>query len=265
MFHRIEKDGVVFYRSDILTAPHGFSTIIGGASTLPETQSMNFGSGVSDPMVSTNIDIFTRAASLPPKTVRVKQIHSTEIYSFTKETDLDNITPDGFYVKEGDGFFSYLGNLTLTVRTADCLPILLSSKDGKTVAALHAGWRGSVNGIASEAVKKFISAGVKPEDVQAALGPCISECCFKVGEDFLVQFKESISGKYADEVISKRNGNYYCDLKKLNRLILESAGVLAENIDICPLCTHHTEGIFFSHRKTGFARGTMGSCISPVL
>ena len=262
MFKLINTDGVYRLVSDIIPAPHAFSTRIGGASTLPQTAEMNFGSSIDDPCVDKNIDIFTSKASLPQKTVRVKQIHSNKIAVFTSKDDISRIDEKGFFKGEGDGFFTTQEDISLCVRTADCLPIILSSKDGRAVAALHAGWRGSVMRIAEKAVDIFKDHGIPPCDIYAALGPCIDLCCFEVGDDFVENFSLTPSAHLKDMVIKQKGVKYFCDLKKLNSLILEEAGLLKDNIDICDRCTHHDPHLFFSHRLTSFERGTMGNLVA---
>lgn len=262
MFKSITKNGVRYLVSDIIPAPHGFSTKNGGKSKDPATASMNFGSSVEDEWVGENIKIFTKAAALPSLTVRARQIHSNKIACFFTEKDLDNIDGDGFLSQGCDGFITDMKGLSLCVRTADCLPIIMSDRKGELVASLHAGWRGSVAGIAGCAVDVFLEKGIKKEDIFAALGPCISVCCFEVGADFIESFKSSPCAHLADLVIENRENRYYCDLKKLNYLILTERGIPKENIDVCPDCTHHQPSDYFSHRRTSFNRGTMGSLVA---
>lgn len=261
MFKTVSTNGVVFLRSDIIPAPHAFSTRLGGKSTLPSTASMNFGSSIDDEWVNENINIFTQNAELPSKTVRTKQIHSADIAQLYNQKDFSRIDDSGFLNQSCDGFISSLPSLSLCIRTADCLPIIMSNRDGSTVGALHAGWRGSVSGIAKEAVSIFISRGIDKNDIFVALGPCISACCFVVGEDFINNFLKSSVAHFYNEVIIKRNGNFFCDLKKLNYLILRECGIPHHNIDICDECTHHNPHLFYSHRLTGFERGTMGNLV----
>ncbi len=262
MFKEITKNGVVYLVSDIIKAPHAFSTRIGGVSIDSATSSMNFGSSVKDEFVWENIGLFTRAAGLDKKVIRAHQIHSSEIVTLFNQSDAENIDDEGFHKISCDGFMTDVKGISLCVRTADCLPIVMSNSEGDLVAVLHAGWRGSVAGIAGKAVMRFEERGVKPEDIFAALGPCISLCCFEVGADFEEAFLKSPSAHFANEVIEKRNGRRYCDLKKLNYLILRECGVPHENIDVSEYCTHHNPEMFFSHRRTGVNRGTMGAVCS---
>ena len=262
MFKEITKNGVVYLVSDIINAPHAFSTRLGGKSIDSATASMNFGSSLEDEHVSENIRIFTDTTGLGEKVVRAHQIHSTEIITLFDESSFENIGNDGFYSISCDGFMTDMKGISLCVRTADCLPIIMSNSEGSLVAALHAGWRGSVSGIARKAFIKFQEHGVEPEDIFAALGPCISRCCFEVGADFEEAFLKSPSAHFFNEVIEKRNGRHYCDLKRLNYLILKECGIPHENIDVSDYCTHHNPELFFSHRRTGVNRGTMGAVCS---
>lgn len=262
MFKEAIKNGVVYLVSDIIKAPHAFSTRIGGRSVDDATATMNFGSSVNDEFVEGNIRIFTEAAGLESKTVRAKQIHSTEIAMLFDKSSLEGIGDDGFYKVSCDGFMTNMKGISICVRTADCLPVVMSNGDGSLVAVLHAGWRGSVSGIVRKAFMQFIERGIESDEIFVALGPCISMCCFEVGADFEEAFLKSPSAHFANDVIEKRNDRRYCDLKKLNYLILRECGVPHKNIDVCEYCTYHNPELFFSHRRTGVNRGTMGTVCS---
>ena len=85
---------------------------------------------------------------------------------------------------ERDGLITNEPGVVLTVFSADCTPVLLHDPVHRAVGAVHAGWRGTAGGIAAKAVEAMTSAfGTRPEDIQAAIGPCIGPCCFETGED----------------------------------------------------------------------------------
>jgi len=149
----------------------------------------------------------------------------------------------------------------LGVKTADCVPILMSAKkDGKVVAvaAVHAGWRGSVNGIAPKAAEKLMAlAGVSPNAVFIAIGPSASSCCYEVGEEVYAEASENFGAVRADKYFyAKSNGKYMVDLKGFNASLLYSLGIPYENMDISEMCTICEERYFYSHRRDGDDRGT---------
>ena len=254
-FERIEKNGVVFFRSTLLPCPHAFTTRLGGVSAEAHLASLNLGNNRGDDPANV-IENFRRifeAAGLPEDFVSARQIHSKTVL-FTRET-LDG-------QPELDGFCTDARGLTLCVKVADCIPILLCDKDAGVIAALHAGWRGTAAGIAAEGVRKMVEVGAKPENVVAAIGAGIGSCCFEVKEDFVAEFTALAGKETARDFISSREGRFYADLKGANVKVLANAGVKREHIDVCPLCTCCDPDLFFSHRASGGKRGTMAALIA---
>lgn len=151
---------------------------------------------------------------------------------------------DSGRVGEGDALVSNQPGRTISIRTADCLPILLADPRTGTVAAVHAGWRGTVVKIAASAVERMrIEFGSRPEDIVAAIGPGIGKCCYEVGAEVAQQFGENKSRRI--------------DLAEHNRRQLENAGLLAANIEINSPCTFCHAEEFFSYRKEGERAGRM--------
>jgi YfiH family protein len=177
---------------------------------------------------------------------------------------------------EGDGYVTVDPSVTLGVKTADCTPILLEAVAGGTpaggtpvaVAALHAGWKGTVLNIAGEGVRRLrelacARAGVSAESVtiRAAIGPCIHACCFEVKEDCLAVVRERVGNPMAAGFIHGHGGKTYLDLPGLNRALLLRAGVAEADIDVCEFCTACHPELFYSHRASGGLRGTMLNAI----
>ena len=132
------------------------------------------------------------------------------------------------------------------VLTADCVPVLLYDVATRSAAAIHAGWRGTANGILGLTVEKMKSEfGSNPKDLVAAIGPCIGPCCFEVGEDVAEHFS------HRPETIIRRSdwAKPHIDLVLANRLQLEQAGVLPQNIETSGKCTLCSPQQFFSHRR----------------
>ena len=250
-----EKGGVPFYVSTLLPCSHAFSTRAGGVSTLPHLKSMNIGENRGDEPSNPekNMRLLTNAAGLPERVISAKQIHSANLLYIG---DLPTEKP------ELDGFCTDRDDVTLCVKIADCLPILLCDTKSGNVAALHAGWRGSAAGIARRGVEALCSLGASPENILCAIGPGIGSCCFEVKEDFIEAFTAAAGEKNASPYILRRDGRYFADLKGFNRAALRAAGVPDDNIDVCPLCTCCNPDLFFSHRFTQGKRGTMGAMIA---
>ncbi|MBQ9467382.1 MAG: peptidoglycan editing factor PgeF [Clostridia bacterium] len=251
-----ERAGIRFYTSTVLPCPHAFSTRVGGVSTLPHLSGLNLGRNRGDAPGNPekNLSLFLDAAGLPPRAVQAKQIHSDILAYANGASD-----PDG--VRELDGFYTDLAGVTLLVKVADCLPILLCDRESGAVAAVHAGWRGSAKRIAAKGVEALVSLGAKRERIAAAIGPSIGKCCFEVRDDFIAAFL-SEAGAHAGRYIETRGGRTYADLQSFNRDVLTGAGVPEDAIDVSPECTCCRPDLFFSHRYTGGLRGTMGAAIA---
>ncbi len=245
---------------DISGVSHGFSTRLGGKSILSHTASMNTGffRGDDDSLVNENIAILCRAAGVSENVVCTPQIHSNIVRYVTEENIGEGSVRDVPF--ECDGFVTDRKGVSLLVRVADCTPILMCGKkaDGSPViAAVHAGWKGTVADISVCTIEKMKELGAS--DIKAAVGACIHKCCFQVGEDFVEAVKAAKGADFAFLHIEKRDGSYYADLPKMNETILHSAGI--DKIDVISECTRCKPYLYHSHRATGGIRGTMGAVI----
>lgn len=184
----------------------------------------------------------------------LNQIHSRRIFIM----DEDNLEIGG---ENGDGIITNLRGNGIGVFTADCVPILLADRYGTVLGVAHAGWRGTLSRIVGNTLTRMKkSFGVKPEDVCAALGPSIGVCCYEVGQEvatlFIDQFDDS--RRYLFE---RENSKYMLDLKYLNRVLFEQAGVrMIEVIDVCTKCAAR----FYSYRREGRGVGSNLSFIASV-
>ncbi len=159
-------------------------------------------------------------------------------------------------VGEGDALVTDTPGLWLGVRTADCLPILLADQRRRAVAAVHAGWRGTTQGVAAEAVRTMRALfETDPADLLAAIGPGIGACCFEVGPEVAGQFKPLFPER-TDLNIRKK-----LDLAEANTRQLLQAGIPAEQIFRSTLCTCCTPLEFHSWRRER-SPGRMLSAIS---
>lgn len=144
----------------------------------------------------------------------LKQIHSNIII------DADDdivITP------EADGSVTTKKNLVLAVQTADCVPILLASGDGKVIGAVHAGWKGSLNNIVSNIVTNMIEKGAK--DLKAVIGPAIAQKSYEVDSEYYKAFLDQDINSKQFFIDSKKENHYMFDLPGFVELKLKQAGV----------------------------------------
>jgi YfiH family protein len=154
-------------------------------------------------------------------------------------------------VGEADALVTAERGITVSIRTADCLPILIADRHRGAVAAVHAGWRGTVAGIAGAAVEKLgRDYGSRPEDLVAAIGPGIGECCYEVGEEVARLLGEDRAGR--------------ANLAEHNRRQLERAGIISACIDVVSPCTFCEAERFWSYRREGQRAGRMISFIGRV-
>lgn len=159
---------------------------------------------------------------IPDSVSSLKQIHSNLVLR----------ADDPGVLGEGDALVTNLPGLALSVRTADCYPILLADARHRAVAAIHAGWRGTAAQIVIKALEKMESEfGTEPDHTFAAIGPGIGVCCYEVGEDVSKQFGFAVRTPL--------------DLGSENRKLLESAGVPAQNIQALDVCTFCDAERFF--------------------
>lgn len=189
--------------------------------------------------------------------ISLKQIHSDRFHFLNKKPDRDLI---------GDALITNESNLLLTVKTADCLPILIFDKKEKVVSAIHVGWKGTIKKITQRVVQVIVdSLGIKPFSLLALLGPCICSRCYEVGEDVKeICEKEWSSLNYVFKsllVPSFKEGKYHLDLRKANTAQLEEMGLKQENIFHVDLCTKCNTKLFYSNRQEPNSKGRMISFI----
>lgn len=260
MFVRTENGELVYFRSDNIEVPHLFTTRRGGVSTQPHLASLNVGDnrGDSEENVTANLDIAAGQIGLTHSdTVRARQIHSVKVRTVGK-------ADKGAFFEDCDGFVTAEQGVALTVKVADCVPILLCDKQASVIGALHAGWRGAASGIAYEGVLAMTALGAEPSRIKAALGACIHSCCYEVGGDF-VESVEALLGcdpEQSGVIIPSADGKYHADIVRLNLIHLERAGIAPENISVCGECTCCDPKLFFSHRYSKGKRGTMCAMIA---
>lgn len=255
---------------------HGFSTRPGGVSSLRGENVLNLGFAEWDTKenVKENRRRFQSALGAEAlELAALSQIHSDVVHVF----EVPPASPC-----RGDASATNRPGLLLAVQTADCVPILLVDAKNRAVAAVHAGWRGTLQRIVSKAIGKMqMQFGTRPADLLAAIGPSIGGCCYEVGTEVASEFRSQFpnASDWFDEL---RTGdepnplqwlnmappghqpppkNVLLDLRKANRAQLLEAGVSAENISVSDLCTSCRRDLFFSYRKEAGATGRLLSVI----
>ncbi len=241
---------------------HGFSTRLGGVSE-GMWASLNLGVNRDDDPdhVHENYRRFLGAIGAQGGTIAIThQVHGGVVRTVTT-ADLQTDP----YVKvpyDADGLVTDLPGVTLLVYTADCIPILFYDPVRRVIGAVHSGWRGTAAGIVRNAVEKMTDLyGCKPEDIRAAIGPGICANCFETHEDVPNAMTTALGTGVLKHITIKENGKFAVDLKAINAMRLEIAGIPPEHIDVCQECTGCQPERFWSHRKMGQQRGSMAAAI----
>lgn len=189
----------------------------------------------------------------PDSLVRMHQVHCVDVF----EARVANRSSR----PEADIAITDDSAVAVSVRTADCVPILLADRRGRAVAAIHAGWKGTAAGAAIVAVQSLTKRyGTKPEDVIAAVGPSIGPCCYEVGSDLAGHFSshpDAPTWFSADE-------KPHLDLWRATRDQLARAGVPHSQIHVCALCTFDHPHQFHSYRRDGKSAGRLVAVIKSA-
>jgi YfiH family protein len=260
MFSEVTRGALVYLTSSLIPAPHAFTTRYGGVST-GIYASLNLGQNLGDEEARVR-DNYKRIGDAlgfeSEKLVFSRQVHGTDIRPCTSA---DIKAPYEAVPYEADGLVTSQPDVPLIIFTADCVPILLCDPVQGVIAAVHAGWRGTVADIAALAARKMTDEyGCRAENIRAAIGPCISGCCFETGPE-VVSACRTLLGECASRFMIQRDEKYMVDLKGINAYRLRQAGLTPEHIDVSPACTACESDKFWSHRKTNGKRGSQAALI----
>ena len=202
-----------------------------------------------------------REAVLPYPVIQGHQVHGSRV-AIVERPGMTREELEGY-----DAFVTNRPGVAIGVRTADCVPVLLYDPVERVVAAVHAGWKGTVlqisKGVLEAMGQEFCS---RPENLLAVIGPSIGPDSFQVGEEVAEKFKEA--GFPMDEIWSFRgpgdgspmSGGHHIDLWKANRWLLEQLGIPPESIEVLGIDTYTTESLF-SARREGVACGRIINAI----
>jgi polyphenol oxidase len=197
----------------------------------------------------------TSASFNGTRVMTAKQVHRDDVLVINghgQDSEI-HLAEDDALVTDQKGFF-------VGVYTADCLPILLMDPRKKVVAAIHAGWRGSLLGVAQKALERMIKTfQCAPEEVLGAIGPGIGVCCYEVGNIVLEPY--SHDPELEQVVHLKKDGKGMLDLTTLNRQQLLKSGLQEKHIFTVGLCTYCHSDLFTSYRRDGKSTAGMLSGI----
>ena len=263
-FTLVRKGALEYWVSSEIAVPHCFTTRHGGVSE-GFLSSLNLGIGRGDEPehVRENYRILGEAIGFTPdQLVFSCQVHEDTVERVGRQ-DRFRVMLEKPEWKPRDGLVTNETETALTVFSADCTTVLLHDPVKKAIAAVHSGWRGTALGIVLRAVEAMQREfGSDPADLRAAIGPCISRCCFETHREVpdAMLAALGVDALHAIEPIPEREGKYLVDLKQINETWLRKGGVT--KIDICPDCTACNTDRYWSHRRHGGERGALAAIIT---
>ena len=224
---------------------HGFPERTGGVSEgLRESLNLGFRWGDERWRVEENLRrVAARAGYDPDALVVTVHVHGTKVWRVGEPK------PEP---AEFDGLVADRPGVVLGAFAADCIPIVFADPQSGVVGAAHAGWRGTVAGVARNVVASMVELGSRPSSIRAALGPSIGPCCFEVGEEVVDAFVREFPARAdAGELVVAGPRRSHIDLRVAMRAQLEDEGLSPEHIDDAPPCTRCHPERFFSYRRDG--------------
>ncbi len=255
---RIERSGLAYYRNENWRGlTHGIFTRRGGASQGPWT-SLNLGGNIGDDanaVVENHRRMFEAVAAQGDRAATTWLVHGTDVVAVSAP-------PKGRgWLSKADAMITNQPNLPLVMRFADCAPLLFYDPHKRAIGLGHAGWRGTVNGIAAKIVCAMGNAfGCRARDIQVVIGPAISRANYQVGSDVLNAARRYYGDDTAAVAINQTDGSACFDLWRANQLDLERAGL--QDVETLRLCTYDNTDDFFSHRAEQGKTGRFGVIIS---
>jgi len=250
------QDNLRYFQFNNLQTRHAIFTRQGGLSPEP-WNSLNVGGTVGDDRtrVRANRNLSLQVLGCVPESVfDVWQVHSADVVYATAPR------PDSEPVRQADIILTDKPDLTLYMRFADCVPIMVYDPHKGVVGVAHAGWMGTLRDVATAtitAMKKQYDSN--PADIVAGIGPSIGPDHYEVGSDVILQVKQKF-GDESELLLKSHHDKIHFDLWKTNQILLERAGV--GNIEIAEICTACNTHDWFSHRAEKGRTGRFGALIA---
>jgi polyphenol oxidase len=253
-----EQGALRFFQFDTFDASelaHAIFTRHGGVSPGPYASlNMSVSTGDTKDNVRQNLArAFGALERDPASCADLWQVHSANVVVAEQPNGPND------HLGQADAIITNRPEVSLFLRFADCLPVLIFDPRRRAVGVAHAGWRGSLKKIAKATVEAMSERyGSRPADLVAGVGPGIGPCHYAVRPEVVEQTRQAFDG-VADSLLLQRDGGYHLDLWGANRAALREAGV--EQIEVAEICTVCHSEDFFSHRATGGRTGRFGGLI----
>lgn len=242
---------------------HLFSTRAGGVSKgIYSTMNLSYTRGDEKEAVDENFKRIAKVLRCEVGDIICSdQTHTVNLRIVSRQDGGKGIIKPKDYT-DIDGLLTDEPGLVLATFYADCVPLYFVDTKKRAVALAHSGWRGTVARMGRCVTEKMREAyGTNPADIVAAIGPSICQACYEVSEDVADAFAQEFrgDGQVDDILINKGGGKYQLDLWRANEIILEEAGIPAEQIQVTDICTCHNSEYLFSHRASHGKRGNLGA------
>jgi len=252
-----QSETIRYFQFETIRARHAIFTRHGGLSPDPWS-SLNVGGTVGDEStrVRANRNLSLHALNCDPNSVfDVWQVHSADVVYANRPR------PDGEPPKQADIILTDNPNLTLYMRFADCVPIMVHDSRKGIIGVAHAGWLGTLRDVATATVQAMQKQyGSNPADIIAGIGPSIGPDHYEIGADVILQVRQKFGNESEQVLHSHSNDHTHFDLWRANQLLLERAGVGA--IEIAQVCTACNINDWFSHRAEKGRTGRFGALIT---
>lgn len=238
---------------------HAFTTRHGGTSSAP-LDSFNLArhwhTEESKIDALENRKVLCEALGLDHGRLAVPSQQHTSNVSWITDQNATTINLDGV-----DALCTATPGQSLLLHFADCVPVIMADTRTRTIAVIHAGWRGTAAGIVSKAVGVMVDRGCAAQDIVVAVGPAIRDCCFETGPEVAEELARSVDS--GSELISWKENRPYPDLQAMNALQAYQAGV--QQVDVSAWCTACHPELFYSHRQSRGQTGRQGAIAGLVM
>ncbi|SDH91376.1 peptidoglycan editing factor PgeF [Alteribacillus bidgolensis] len=191
-----------------------------------------------------------------------EQVHGNEIIKIRGEDKGKGALSRQSAAGEADGMYTNEKGLLLVSFYADCVPLIFFAPAAEFVGLAHAGWKGTALNIGGKFVNTWVQTEkINIEDIYVVIGPSISQEAYEVDDKVISQLEKLIPSYKPVPWYSTQKGRFQLDMKEMNKVLLEVAGLPSENIFVSSYCTYSEKELFFSHRRDGGGTGRMMSFI----
>ncbi len=224
---------------------------------------IGFNSGDDNQKVLSNRHVLSNAVNIPPDNFTfANQTHSSNIAVIDNNARGLGFTDNKNSINDKDSLITATANICITIQVADCVPVFLYDSKKHVIAAVHAGWKGTVKQITGKTVNILIDLyGSKPGNIFAGIGPSIGPCCYETGENVYNEYINSDIPEKDSIKPSAKTGKYYFDLWEANRSQLISSGIKPGHIETASICTKCNNELFYSFRAAGGSTGRFAAGI----